>query len=285
MSDQADKLRQLACQASRPERGAKSAPAWIAITGGRAGVGATTTAVNLAAALVDADLRVIVVDSTSSGRGLLRVAGFDANASEATAVHMGPAGIRFLVPGHNSTGGLPDSRRVRQAFQKEIEKMTADADVVLVDTGSGVSTWTRRVWRQSRLALVVTTPDDAAVMDSYATIKLASDDADVAELAVVMNQCDRPAVAGEVLRRLASACERFLGRTMTAAPSLPRYATVSRHDDCPPRVWQAPASTFGQAVLWLGRYVIDVLARGEVDQPFDVDCLANCTGQHLATAG
>ena len=53
-------------------------------------------------------------------------------------------------------------------------------DVIVVDAGSGLTPWTRRFWLRAQLVLLVTTTDDAAVMDAYAAIKLSVADATAA---------------------------------------------------------------------------------------------------------
>jgi len=63
--------------------------------------------------------------------------------------------------------------------------------------------------------------------------------------------------------RFASACERFLGRSVPALPALPRDASCAHAGDRAwLRMWEGADTEFGRAALWLGRAVGDVL-RGE----------------------
>ena len=62
MSDQADKLRQLVIDTA-PARGDRMLPPTIVVTGGKGGVGATTVAINLAAALAEHGRRTVLVDA------------------------------------------------------------------------------------------------------------------------------------------------------------------------------------------------------------------------------
>jgi flagellar biosynthesis protein FlhG len=260
MPDQADKLRQLACTAPPPIRDAPSTPPLIVVTGGKSGVGATTAAVNLAAALADAGLRTVLVDAARTHANLAQVAGVHLPETETASLQPGPAGSLLLTNGRAFDSDAGDSRRAQQHLLAEIQSLNADADIVVVDTGSGMTPWTRRFWRQAQMALVVTTTDDAAVMASYATIKLAAVDDSDADIRVLVNQCDKPALADEVLDRISAACQRFLGRPVAALPSLPRYSARFGNDTSLPRIWEAPDTCFGHAALWLGRAVIDVIA-------------------------
>ena len=69
MSDQASKLRELAGSAGPKGPSKSSGIPMVAVTGSRAGVGATTVAMNLAAALSDRGERVVLIDAAESIRG------------------------------------------------------------------------------------------------------------------------------------------------------------------------------------------------------------------------
>jgi MinD-like ATPase involved in chromosome partitioning or flagellar assembly len=153
------------------------------------------------------------------------------------------------------------SRRAQQRLMEQLQQLSGDADVVLVDTGSGVTPWTRRFWRRASLVLVVTTADPPAVMDSYATIKLAGAHQIDTEILCLVNRCHDPARTAEACQRLSAACQRFLARTVPAAPSLPLHAKPDDAAAVAPRVWESPDSPFGHAVLWLGRAVADTLSK------------------------
>jgi hypothetical protein len=52
-----------------------------------------------------------------------------------------------------------------------LQSLEDRADVLVVDGGSGMNAANRMLWQHAALVLVVTTSDDLAVMDAYATIK------------------------------------------------------------------------------------------------------------------
>lgn len=259
MSDQAAQLRQLATNAPAPAWPVSDGLPLVVVTGGRAGVGASTVAVNVGAALVDAGLRVLFVDASQSQSIAIENSRSRADKSQTLALQRGPAEMLLLATGpvSNSDGG--DWRRQQQQLLAKVKSLSGVADVAVVDAGSGVTPSTRRFWRQSRLVLVVTTTENAAVMDCYATIKLAAGDASATDVRVVVNRCDRPATAAGVQQRLSLACARFLGRGVTATPALPKLAGRDG-EHLRPRVWESPDSPFGHAVQWLGRAAIDALA-------------------------
>ena len=157
------------------------------------------------------------------------------------------------------------SLKGRDDFGRALQVLAdGEADVLVVDVGSEVTPWTRRFWLRARLVIVVTTTDYAAVMGTYAAIKLSSADANSTDIRVLANQCNSDRAATEVERRLATACQRFLGRTVAALPSLPRHAADSISGIGPePRVWDVPNSQFGHGVLWLARAVSELMSVNE----------------------
>ena len=273
MPDQADKLRELVHGAPPPERDDAPGPPMIVVTGGKGGVGATTVAVNLAAVLGDRGQRVVLVDAARQHADLAQVAGVGpisggtvadilaGKCSAADALTPGPAGT-LLLANRWAPKSSPDfSRHAQHRLLAELQTLGDVTDLLVVDAGSGLTPWTRRFWLRARLVVAVATTDDVAVMDTYAAIKLSAADATAADVRVLANQCDSDAITDDVQRRLTTACQRFLGRNVPALPALPRHMTIGTA--CVPRVWEAPNSPFGHAVLWLGHAVADVLANHE----------------------
>lgn len=273
MSDQADKLRELIHGAPPPEFAAAPGPPMIVVAGGKGGVGATTVAVNLAAALADREHRVVIVDASRQHADLAQVAGVgpinggtvaDILAGKCRAVDAlapGPVGT-LLLANRWAPKSSPDySRHAQQQLLAELQTLHSVADMLVVDVGSGLSSWTRRFWLRAQLVMLVTTTDDVAVMDAYAAVKLSMTDSLASDVRVLANQSDSSATADEVVSRLGNACQRFLGREVRALPALPQHiaidaATGGRRI---PRLWESPNSPFGHAVLWLGHAVDDAL--------------------------
>jgi flagellar biosynthesis protein FlhG len=264
MSDQAENLRQLAITAPPTVREALSTPPMIVVTGAKIGVGATTAAVNLGAVLADAGLRTMLVDASTAQANMAQVAGIHVVPSETPTLQPGPGGALLLAGGNSPPHEGPESRRAQRRWLAEIQARHDDTDVVVVDTGSGLSPSIRRFWRQARLVFVVTTPDNPAIMDCYAAIKFAAADDLESDIRELVNRCDQTAAAEKVIARISTACQRFLGRPVTAAPSLPSYTPKFEGLPKAPRVWETPDSTFGHAALWLGRAAIDALAAQSV---------------------
>jgi flagellar biosynthesis protein FlhG len=309
MSDQACKLRELS-DATAPTAPPPAGIPIIAVTGSRPGVGTTTVAVNLAAALSDRGEHVVLVDAAEVRPNLAQIAGtrikiehdiaevMSGGCSAAAALVSGPVGTMILAPrsrvsprrggdrshprNFNKAAGAPStvparlchefsprrisdrrnsprcdySRHAQHRLLSELQSLDELASVIVVDTGTGLSPWTQRFWTSARLAILVTTPDDQAVMDTYAAFKRCTADAVDAELRVLANQCEDDHVGPAVYSRLSIACERFLSRSLSTLPSLPvHHANARVGGSTAPRVWESPDTPFGHAVLWLAQAV------------------------------
>jgi flagellar biosynthesis protein FlhG len=247
----------------------------IVVAGGRAGVGATTVAANLAAVLADRGEQVGLVDAARDGdlaqaagiraavrRSLSEVVSGECTAAEALVP--GPAGALVLAQHSTHGEGLDTSRSAQQRLFAALHSLESEAGLLVVDAGYGASPWMRRFWLRAGLVIVVTSTDDLALLDSYAFIKQNVGEGIGAEIRVLANRCDSEAAAGEACRRLSEACQRFLSRTVRAVPALPRHVLAGSAGENPmPRVWERPNSPFGHAVMWLGRAVENVIRNKE----------------------
>jgi MinD-like ATPase involved in chromosome partitioning or flagellar assembly len=182
MIDQADKLRELVHGAPPPEYDAAPAVPMIVVAGGKGGVGATTVAVNLAAALADREHRVVVVDAARQNADLAQVAGVGpvsggtvadilaGRCRAADALAPGPAGTLLLANRWAPKANPDYSRHAQQRLLAELQTLGEVADLLVVDVGSGRSAWTRRFWLRARLVVLVTTTDDASLVDCVPAI-------------------------------------------------------------------------------------------------------------------
>jgi flagellar biosynthesis protein FlhG len=286
MGDQADNLRLLVERKPQVETHDFAQPPLIAITGGRTGVGVTTVAVNLAAVLADCGKQVLLLDAAQQQPNIVAAAGVRLRGNDrhlldvvngdcpiADALIPGPAGMLLLAAcSRGCVSRQRESRRTSSSWSRQAQQrlmtglrsLHGTIDLIVADIGSGLTPWTRRFWLRAQLVIVVTTTEAPSILDSYAIIKRSVADVLGPDLRVLVNRSDNSRAAA-TQERLANACQRFLQLHVPAVPSLPSHREL---DSCeamtPPRVWEAPNTPFGHAVLWLGRAVSDALERSSI---------------------
>ncbi|MBL8728943.1 MAG: AAA family ATPase [Planctomycetes bacterium] len=159
-----------------------AATPWLAVAGAKGGVGKTTLAVNLALLLQRAGHRTLLVDfdpgcgnvavhlRLASRRDLDDVANGVCSAHDALVD--GPGGIRVLTGRSGATSFASGDRTRIDAALDAIAVLAPAFDVVVCDTGAGIGPATLAVAARADLVLGVTTPDAAALTDTYALCKV-----------------------------------------------------------------------------------------------------------------
>jgi flagellar biosynthesis protein FlhG len=184
-NDQAAGLRLLATQQRAQEATPFGRSARVlAITSGKGGVGKTSVTVNLAVVLARLGKRVIILDCDLGTANVDVMLGLHPRYSLQHVLSRqrrldevlveGPHGIK-VIPGGSGLqelANLSDSRR--EELLATFAELDSQADVLLLDTGAGISDNVLQFVLAAGEALIITTPEPTAVTDAYALIKVAS---------------------------------------------------------------------------------------------------------------
>ena len=280
MPDQADDLRQIA-RAHRsaavlppPPAGGllRTAPPaarvagarLLAVVSGKGGVGKTNLAVSLSIALAQLRRRVILVDLDLGLANVDVILDLHArwNLSHVLsgrkdlldAVVPAAGGIRVL-PGASGLENLANLRDgEREALIRSLEGLHRAADVLVFDTGAGISRNTIAFAACADDVLVVTTPEPTAMIDAYAAVKLVHQASDNGDLRLIVNKARDRAEAEKVARGIVTVAHRFLNAYVEplgfvpADPAVP--ASVRRKS---PFFLAAPRSPAAASVAAIAR--------------------------------
>ncbi len=215
----------------------------IAVTSGKGGVGKSNVAVNLAISLSRLGKRVLLLDAdlgTANADLLCNLPSTTANLSHVISgrrtlsetIVDAPGGFRMIpgASGLSQIAALPEFERSR--LVEQMKQLEDELDVLLVDTGAGVSPNVLTFAAGADEQLVVTTPEPTAIADAYAVIKSihrqTRETGGDADFRLVVNMVRSKAEALDVFERLDSVCRRFLNLRLWYAGYVLTDAAVGR---------------------------------------------------------
>jgi len=187
------------------------------IAGGKGGVGKTTTAINLGVALSQRGYQVGLVDADLAMTNLGQRVGLD-HEPGVHEVLAGEASLReALVEGPNGMAVLMGARDLESyanadpdRLRKVIRMVRVPFDVVLVDTGPGVSKETHVTHEEADGTIVVTTASEVATTDAERTARF-TERADCPVTSLVVQRVGGDDEAAAVAERLG--VDRWYGVT------------------------------------------------------------------------
>ena len=228
--DQASSLRALVKEAGLSAR-------VIAVTSGKGGVGKTSCAVNMAIAcarlgqrvtLVDFDLGLANVDVIMDIRPLHNLSHVVMGKMRVRDVTVTAEGIR-VVPGASGLCELANLERgARDELIRSLQTLEEDTDLLIVDTGAGISGSVIRVAASADEVLVICTPEPTSIMDAYATIKMITREPTHGRIRVVVNMADARKEAERVARTVSDVSRKFLSTDVDRLGFIPRDEHVPR---------------------------------------------------------
>ncbi|PHM21560.1 MAG: cobyrinic acid a,c-diamide synthase [Curvibacter sp. PD_MW3] len=199
----------------------------LAVTSGKGGVGKTFVSANLAAALAKRGHRVLVIDADLGLANLDVVLNlyskvtlhdvFTGKAKLEEAIIKAPGGFSVLLAGSGMVEYSRLTAEVRDDFLHVIETLASKFDVLLLDTGAGISDVVLFAVSQAAEVLLVATPEPTSLTDAYATIKVLVGQQKRQNIRMIINQTARLGDGRAITVQLQQVLDRFV----TAEPGRP----------------------------------------------------------------
>lgn len=192
----------------------------IAITSGKGGVGKSNIAVNLAITFAAAGKEVVLLDADLGLANADVLCNMDLpfNLSHVIArkkevrdvLYKAPGGFR-LIGGASGLARMADLTEFdRQRLVNSLVELEKNADIILIDTGAGISPNVLSFTRAADDVLVVTTPEPTAITDAYAMVKVISKDDQPRRVSLLVNQARNATEAAQVYERISTVAKKFL---------------------------------------------------------------------------
>lgn len=192
----------------------------ITITSGKGGVGKTSIVANLGFALTRIGKRVVILDADLGLGNLDVLLGI---APKYNLSHVltgqklieevmveGPGKIRILP----ASSGIQELTRLTREQKIEIltqlDRLSAATDILLIDTGAGISSNVMYFNAAAQEVLVAVAPEPTSITDAYALMKVLSLRYAVKHFQLIVNLAATVQEADEVYRQLSLVAGRFL---------------------------------------------------------------------------
>lgn len=175
--DQAAKLRELIKNQNNP----KSLARVITVTSGKGGVGKSSVSVNLAMQLRRLGKRVVILDADFGLANVEVMLGIRPQYNLADLmfkgkslndiITQGPEGIGFISGGSGIAELINLTSEQVVSLAQKLSELDQFADVIIVDTGAGISDNVMEFVAVSQEVLLVATPEPTSITDAYALLK------------------------------------------------------------------------------------------------------------------
>jgi len=208
----------------------------FAVTSGKGGVGKTSISVNMATEFAGRGYRTIIIGADLGLANTHTVAGVKptktlsdylaGKAEISEIITNGPNGVKFISGG----SGIKDMANLddkgRRAILAAITELKPFCDLLMLDTGAGVSSNVTDFVSIADHTILITTPNFAATADAYGIVKVMVQEGYDKPIHLLVNRVRSPEESEQVHKKLSGCTERFLGFELKWLGRMPEDTSV-----------------------------------------------------------
>ncbi len=266
--DQAKQLRDLMSSSNSINRNSLSARV-ITISSGKGGVGKTNFSINLAIYFASLKKRVVVIDADF---GLANVEVLLGARPEYNFYHIIKGeksisevmvdtkyGIKFISGGN----GLKELSNINNTeikyFIEQFDYLDDKIfDIIIIDTGAGISRSVTNFIMASDESIIVTTPEPTAFTDAYTLIKIIKEqNKHINKLKLVVNKADDKNEADRLFNKMYNVTNKFLDIELENVGYIPSdLDLIKAIKQQKPAILLYPESQFSKSVKNIGNNIL-----------------------------
>ena len=237
--DQAESLRNIIKMNQQPQRPVARV---ITVTSGKGGVGKSNTAINLAIQFRQMGQRVIILDADFGLANIEIMFGTVPRHNLCDLIYQGknikdiitwgPGGVGFISGGSGIAGLSNLSREYLIYIIQNLAELDAIADIVIVDTGAGISDAVLEFLVASGEIILVTTPEPTSITDSYSLLKALNRhsrfSSETSQIKVMANKVDNKDEGKALFTKLNAVVARYLKLPISYLGSVPQDSHLNQ---------------------------------------------------------
>ncbi|MCR5338410.1 MAG: MinD/ParA family protein [Lachnospiraceae bacterium] len=231
--DQAQQLRNIIKMNQQPQRPLARV---ITVTSGKGGVGKSNTAINLAIQFRRLGQRVIILDADFGLANIEIMFGTVPRYNLSDLIYQGkditeiitwgPGNVGFISGGSGIAGMSNLSREYLAYIIQNLAKLDSIADIIIIDTGAGISDAVLEFLVASGEILLITTPEPTSITDSYSLVKALNRHPrylpDMTQIRIIANRVEDPEDGKSLYNKLNAVVARYLKVPVSYLGSVPQ---------------------------------------------------------------
>lgn len=229
--DQAEQLRNIIKAQNKKQHLARV----ITVTSGKGGVGKSNVSVNLAIQLSRIGKRVVILDADFGLANIEVMLGIRPKYNLADLMFRGRSIQEVISEGPENIGFISGGSGLREMTDLNRDQIISLvnmmyeldhlADVVIIDTGAGISDTVIELVASSAEVLLIATPEPTSITDAYALLKTlhrhGNFDAERTSIKMVGNRIQSYEEGKELYLKLNTVVNKFLGLDMDYLGAIP----------------------------------------------------------------
>lgn len=238
--DQAEKLRHLIRQ--QQINGPKHTSRVITVTSGKGGVGKSSVSVNLAIALSRLGKRVIILDADFGLANVEIMLGIRPAYNLADLMFKGKKLSDIITEGPENIGFISGGSGIQELTNltkdqinylvNKLAELDEIADIIIVDTGAGITDTVLEFVAASTEVLLVTTPEPTSITDAYALLKTLNKKSNFSGkdtvIRMIANRVTPEENARDIFEKLSVVSSKFLELKLEYLGYIPMDPSVSK---------------------------------------------------------
>ncbi len=214
----------------------------ITVTSGKGGVGKSNTSINLAIQLKKMGQRVIILDADFGLANIEIMFGAIPKHNLSDLIYQGknikeiitwgPGNVGFISGGSGIAGLSNLSREYLSYIIQNLEELDTIADIIIIDTGAGISDAVLEFLVASGEILLVTTPEPTSITDSYSLLKALNRHPRFSrgnsQIKVIANRVDSAEEGKDLFHKLNAVVSRYLKLPIEYLGAVPYDNQLSR---------------------------------------------------------
>lgn len=236
--DQAEKLREMV----NMQKEANGRARVITVTSGKGGVGKSNISVNLAISLSRLGKKVIILDADFGLANIEVMLGIRPVYNLADLIYHNKKLVDIITEGPEKVGFISGGSGIQElanlskeqivSLIENLSELDDLADIVIVDTGAGISNSVLEFVSASAEVLLITTPEPTSITDAYALLKTLNRTTDFTMkekvIKMVANRIDTMDEGREIYNKLNVVVQKFLDIQLDYLGGIPQDPNVSK---------------------------------------------------------